>query len=214
MLQVEKRIGDMVITVAGESALEVFRLLAQAEDVFGHERCGVCGSEKIRFRVRRVRLEHPSREFDAYEIRCSNPECRAVLPLGIYADGSGLFVRSYVEVNGQRDYSTQGWRKPARLEESDDQDSEPPDELVPEQAGQAKLLVGMITGLEHTVGQEPYKWEIEFLPDGKKPGEELVLPYFEDLPAFVKKGVRVKVAVVRGRSGLYAKRFFVAPPVK
>lgn len=199
MLQVIRRLGNSMIKVDGESVLDVFRLLAQAEDIFGNVACGICGSEKVKFQVRRVKLESPAREFDSYEARCL--ECNAVLPFGVHADGSGLFCRAYVEKDGQRDYSTRGWRKIQELAEHNEDEEEKPSEKV-------EVLSGVICDVERMDGAAPYPFELEFLRDGGKPGEEIFLPYFgSTLPSFVRKGARAKIVVAQSKSGRYIKKF-------
>lgn len=209
MLQVIRQFGNLMIKVEGDGVLDVFRLLAQAEDIFGNVTCGICGSEKVKLQVRKVKLESPAREFDSYEARCL--ECNAVLPFGVHADGSGLFCRAYVEKDGQRDYSTRGWRKIQEQAEQNEQGEEEKEEEPfleeKERMEKAEVLSGVICGIERMDGTAPYPFELEFLRDGGKPGEEIFLPYFGSLPSFVRKGARAKIVVAQSKSGRYIKKF-------
>ena len=51
-MKVTKRVGDLTIEVEGETQKDVFKALAGAEEVFGENTCGKCGSTNIRCIVR------------------------------------------------------------------------------------------------------------------------------------------------------------------
>lgn len=106
-MQVQKWLNKSVCVVAeGETQLEVFKNLASMQEVFGEEKCGKCGGEDFRYRVRVVPDGKKSYEYP--ELVCMNRECRARLSYG-QAEGGVLFpVRyqrkdgAYVEVDGRR----------------------------------------------------------------------------------------------------------------
>lgn len=67
-------IGPFV--VEGATQLEVFEAVAQIQEVFSEESCGLCGCESIRYAVREV----GGNTFP--EIHCQNSECEARLTFG------------------------------------------------------------------------------------------------------------------------------------
>ena len=78
--------GNLVIELDGEKQRDLFRAIASAQEVFGERACGKCGSQDLRFRVRRNRDEQ---EF--FELLCLR--CWAVLEFGCHKSGGTLFPR-------------------------------------------------------------------------------------------------------------------------
>ena len=85
--QIRLQANRVVIEVEAATQKELFAALAGAEEVFGVEQCGLCGSRNPRFLTR-----HQS-GFVFYEMVCANSECRARLELGQSTDLKTLFPR-------------------------------------------------------------------------------------------------------------------------
>ena len=97
--------GTTQIEVDGTDAKDCFIQLSQAQDVFTHDECGMCGGKTIKFIVR----ENAGNTF--YEIKCQN--CYAALAFGQRrADGS-LYPRkkdkdgNWLDCNGWTKWSPQ-----------------------------------------------------------------------------------------------------------
>lgn len=71
--------------VQGEGQKEIFKELAAIQEIFGETKCGVCGSENIKFVVRAVD------DNEYYELRCM--DCGAVLAFGQHKKGGTLFPK-------------------------------------------------------------------------------------------------------------------------
>ena len=84
MLRVERWLNQKTCVVAeGETQLDVFKNLASAQEVFGEEKCGKCGSENLRFQVRNV--VDGKKNYDYPELVCR--DCWAKLSYGQSDDG-------------------------------------------------------------------------------------------------------------------------------
>lgn len=89
-------LGMLTVTVHAETVKDLFRLVAQVQEVFGADAaCGVCGGQKLSFRVRVVD------DFEFYELACS---CGAVLQYGQHKNGGTLFPKRQAGEPGRR-----GW---------------------------------------------------------------------------------------------------------
>jgi hypothetical protein len=73
---------NVIVTAQGDTQADVFRQLAEMQEIFGQAKCGKCGCTELRFVVREV----DGNSF--YELRCTNKECRAVLTFGQNRDGA------------------------------------------------------------------------------------------------------------------------------
>lgn len=69
----------------GEGQKEIFKELAAVQEIFGEEKCGLCGSTNLKFVVRNVDGN------DFYELRCA--ECGAILAFGQHKKGGTLFPK-------------------------------------------------------------------------------------------------------------------------
>lgn len=78
--------NNLTFEVTGEEQKAVFRELAEIQETFANTTCGRCGSE-ARFLVRVVE------DNDFYEMRCTNPKCRARLHYGVNKKGGGVFPK-------------------------------------------------------------------------------------------------------------------------
>lgn len=75
----------LTFELEGEGQKEIFKELATIQEIFSEEKCGLCGSENIRFVVRNVEGN------DYYELRCI--DCGAVLAFGQHKKGGTLFPK-------------------------------------------------------------------------------------------------------------------------
>lgn len=66
----------LIVEVEGATHTDLFKELAQAQEVFEHEQCGKCKNGDVRFVVREVDKNL------YFELHCRNPHCRARLPFG------------------------------------------------------------------------------------------------------------------------------------
>lgn len=86
-----KASDSVSISINGENPLEVFKGLANFQEVFGEKCCGKCQSTDISFRVRRP--TKGSKTYDYPELVCQNPKCRAKLSFGQSDEGALFPVR-------------------------------------------------------------------------------------------------------------------------
>ena len=75
--------------------------MATIQEIFGEEKCGVCGSTNLRFVVRNVESN------DYFELRCVN--CSALLAFGQHKKGGTLFPKRKDDNNNY--LPTNGWHK-------------------------------------------------------------------------------------------------------
>lgn len=93
---------------------DVWSQLAVFQEIF-EEKCGKCGSENVRFVVRKAK-DAKGKEYDYYELRCK--DCGAKLAFGSLEDGSGLFPkRKDEEGNYKGEYGWCLWNKETQKEE-------------------------------------------------------------------------------------------------
>lgn len=96
------RDGRIVVEVQGETVKDLFRGIAQVQEVFeaGRE-CGACQSQSIQFRTRSID------DNDYYELACMDCHCK--LDFGQHKKGGTLFAkRKDVEGNW---LPNNGWKK-------------------------------------------------------------------------------------------------------
>ena len=96
--------GRLSIQVEGEKQKDVFRELAQAQEVFQHEACGKCKGTELRFVVRNVK------DNDFYEIHCRDRGCRARLAFGQHKGQEGTLYPKRKDVDGEW-LPDNGWMK-------------------------------------------------------------------------------------------------------
>lgn len=100
-MKVNFNAGMCSVEVEGNSQKEVFKQLAEFQEVFDNSRCGACESTNVRFVVRNV----DDNEF--FEIRCK--DCGAKLAFGSHKKGNSLFPK---RKNSEGNYiENQGWQK-------------------------------------------------------------------------------------------------------
>lgn len=85
----------------GDGQKEIFKELAAVQEIFGEEKCGICGSQNLKFVVRNVDGN------DYYELRCM--DCGAILAFGQHKKGGTLFPRRKDDQNNW--LPNKGWHK-------------------------------------------------------------------------------------------------------
>ena len=80
---------NLTIKVEGKKDKALFKELSKVQEVFGHSKCGCCGSSDVSFVVRNVD------DNDFYELRCNNNQCRAKLVFGQHKSGDTIFPKRH-----------------------------------------------------------------------------------------------------------------------
>jgi hypothetical protein len=87
-MKVKYKVGDRLeFELEGAGQKEVFKELAVVQEIFGEEKCGVCGNNSLRFVVRNVEGN------DYYELRCTDAKCSSILAFGQHKKGGTLFPK-------------------------------------------------------------------------------------------------------------------------
>ena len=85
-MKAKYKVGDKLeFELDGAGQKELFKKIANIQEIFGEAKCGVCGSENIKFVVRVVD------DNEYYELRCM--DCGAVLGFGQHKKGGTLFPK-------------------------------------------------------------------------------------------------------------------------
>jgi hypothetical protein len=97
---------SLIITLEEDKQSDLFKSIAQTQEVFCEKECGKCGSNDLRFIVRKNKDED---EF--YELRCQ--KCHAVLSFGLHKKGGTMYPhRTVKDEDGNTKYlQNRGWRK-------------------------------------------------------------------------------------------------------
>jgi len=101
-MKLKYKVNDKLeLELDGNGQKEIFKELATIQEIFGEEKCGICGSSNIKFVVRTVEGN------DYYELRCA--DCVAILSFGQHKKGETLFPKRKDE---QGNYlPNKGWYK-------------------------------------------------------------------------------------------------------
>ena len=93
--------NKLAFELEGAGQKEIFKELALIQEIFGEEKCGLCGKDNIRFVVRNVDGN------DYYELRCN--DCGAILGFGQHKKGGTLFPK---RKDDEGNYlANKGWHK-------------------------------------------------------------------------------------------------------
>ena len=92
--------GRLQVEVEGQTQKEIFKGIANFNEIFEAEPCGLCANEDTRFGVRTIDGN------DYYEKRCT--KCHATLSYGQMITGGGLFPKRKKE-DGTWDTDHRGW---------------------------------------------------------------------------------------------------------
>ncbi len=90
------------VEIQSESVKDTFKKLAEFQEVFDEQNCGICKNDNIQFIVRTVENN------DYFELKCRS--CNAKLAFGQHRSGGSLFPKRKL-ANGSYDYQTKGWFK-------------------------------------------------------------------------------------------------------
>ena len=90
------------VEIESQNAKDAFKQLAEFQEVFDEQSCGMCQSQNIQFIVRTVDSN------DYYELKCK--QCTAKLAFGQHKAGGTLFPKRKKE-DGSYDYQFKGWHK-------------------------------------------------------------------------------------------------------
>jgi hypothetical protein len=86
-MQVQVKINQRtILTVEGDSAKECFAQLANLQQVFGVDKCGLCGSDRVAYSVREPK------GFIYYELQCL--ACTARFAFGQTRESGALFPKT------------------------------------------------------------------------------------------------------------------------
>lgn len=103
-MKLKYKVSDKLeFELEGAGQKEVFKELATIQEIFGEEKCGLCGSTNFKFVVRNVDGN------DYYELRCSDTKCKAILAFGQHKKGGTLFPKRKDD-NGNY-LPNNGWHK-------------------------------------------------------------------------------------------------------
>jgi hypothetical protein len=108
--------GRLVIKLQGSSEKELFRMIAQAMEVFAaDEACGMCGSPLIHLRVRKSKSQKGPKTYEYFEYLCT--ACGAILEFGQSMDQVNIFPKRSKLPQAR---ATRGWIKFNRQVEAGD----------------------------------------------------------------------------------------------
>lgn len=103
-MKVRYKLSDKLeLEVDAEGQKEVFKELASVQEIFGEEKCGVCGNTSIRYVTRNVDGN------DYFELRCADSKCGAILSFGQHKKGGTLFPKRKDDDGGY--LPNRGWHK-------------------------------------------------------------------------------------------------------
>ncbi|PIR63096.1 MAG: hypothetical protein COU64_06435 [Candidatus Pacebacteria bacterium CG10_big_fil_rev_8_21_14_0_10_40_26] len=90
------------VEIDAESAKDVFKKLAEFQEIFDESCCGLCKNEDLQFIVRTVDGN------DYYELKCN--KCYGKLAFGQHKSGGSLFPKRKKD-DGSFDGENKGWHK-------------------------------------------------------------------------------------------------------
>jgi hypothetical protein len=89
-MQIRYKVNEkMVVVVEGDTLLDTFSKLSDAQQVFSVEKCGCCGSTEIKFVLRKA--TSGKKEFNYPEVWCE--KCRARLSYG-QSEGGTIYPKT------------------------------------------------------------------------------------------------------------------------
>lgn len=97
-------VGPLQFEVEAKSQKEMFKSLAEIQEVFAEDRCGLCGENNLKFSVRLVKDDN-----EYYEMVCLN--CGGKLSFGQTKKGEKLFPIRKVTDDGKPDRKEGKWGK-------------------------------------------------------------------------------------------------------
>lgn len=101
------KLKHAVIEVEAPDQISLFDAWASAAEVFGQDRCGVCGCQDISPVARRRKVN--GKDFTFREFVCQNQECHAYLSFGKRTDADALFPKRKLLPSGKPDMENGSW---------------------------------------------------------------------------------------------------------
>ena len=97
-MKVQKKLSSNIIVEAeGATLVDVFKQLAQRDEIFSATpKCGLCGSDRLRHVVRKVKSDNN----EHFEVHCLNPDCRARFVFGQNKEPKGALFPQRHEGKG------------------------------------------------------------------------------------------------------------------
>jgi hypothetical protein len=94
---------NFTIEIEEETQKELFESISRTQEVFGNDKCYLCGCEELRFVVRRVMKTEGKKQMECtyHEIHCTNHDCRAKLAISQNLTGGTLYPIRKLLPNGQ-----------------------------------------------------------------------------------------------------------------
>jgi hypothetical protein len=85
--------GRLVFEIGGGGAVkDIFEAISEIQEIFeARHKCGKCGGENIRFKVREVMKGKQTYKY--YNLQCTNTNCHARFDFGQNLEGGGLFPK-------------------------------------------------------------------------------------------------------------------------
>lgn len=102
-MKVRYTVGRLSTEFEG-TQVDVFREIANFQEIFEENRCGKCGSEDIRYVVR---TDDDDNKY--HELHCRNPKCRAKLAFGQHKKTETLFPKRRAGANDQTGLTKGEW---------------------------------------------------------------------------------------------------------
>lgn len=100
----------ILVEAVGDNHVELFEQLSALQEAFGQKCCGKCKCDELQFVTR---MDDEENKY--YELRCLNPQCRAVLAYGQHKKGKSLYPKrkdKSVEEGGTGKYlPDNGWMR-------------------------------------------------------------------------------------------------------
>ena len=100
MNKVIVRVGNLTFEADVGNQKQAFAFIADVQDVFGETKCGMCGSENVKFDCR----EHDGNKY--YKMRCV--PCSAQFEFGQHKNSENLFTKRWDKEN-KRPMANGGW---------------------------------------------------------------------------------------------------------
>lgn len=89
-MKVEVKVNDsLTVHAEAETAKEVFRQIAAAQETFEDSKCGYCGNKNLRYLVRK------KEDNEFFELQCTDPKCRAKLAFGFGKKEGNMYPKRF-----------------------------------------------------------------------------------------------------------------------
>ena len=99
----------MTVQVEGETVKDLFHQFAVIDEILGQYKCGKCGSENLKFVVRKATDKSGKKEYLYYELHCR--DCGAKFKFGVGNDSGELFPKPFKQDENGEDIRDDNGRK-------------------------------------------------------------------------------------------------------